>query len=232
MELGGLDVLVTGGLDGDGGGNGALVVLLHGFGAGGDDLVPLWRVIDVPREVRFAFPAAPIDLGAPYGGGRAWWMIDLEDRLRRQARGEFDVATIPDGLANARGMVLSMLSELTARLSAPSIVLGGFSQGAMLALDVALHSETTLSGLVLMSATYIAAEEWTPRFAARRGLRVLMSHGREDELLPFFLSEQLRDALMENGLRVEWLPFRGGHAIPNEVVDRLGSFVREQSPPA
>jgi phospholipase/carboxylesterase len=40
-KLGGLTVRLTGGTDGKGGGNGPLVVLLHGFGAPGDDLVPL-----------------------------------------------------------------------------------------------------------------------------------------------------------------------------------------------
>src|SRR6185369_8839181 len=82
-------VRLAGGEDRDGGGDGPLVVLLHGFGAPGDDLVPLFRQLDVPREVRFAFPAAPLDLrtlGAGYAGGRAWWMIDVA-ALDARARG-------------------------------------------------------------------------------------------------------------------------------------------------
>ncbi len=78
--LSGLSVTITGGTDREGGGDGPLVVLLHGFGAPGEDLVPLFRQLNVPSEVRFAFPAAPVDLraklGPGYAGGRAWWMID------------------------------------------------------------------------------------------------------------------------------------------------------------
>src|SRR5262245_45871791 len=78
--IGGGRVKLAGGTDREGGGEGPLVVLLHGFGAPGDDLVPLFRQLDVPRSVRFAFPEAPIDLGElvgpAYAGGRAWWMID------------------------------------------------------------------------------------------------------------------------------------------------------------
>jgi phospholipase/carboxylesterase len=73
-----LDVCITGGIDREGGGSGPVVVLMHGFGAPADDLVSLWRVIDVPREVRFVFPAAPLEPAefAAYGG-RAWWPIDV-----------------------------------------------------------------------------------------------------------------------------------------------------------
>jgi predicted esterase len=52
-------------------------VLLHGFGAPGDDLLPLAEALDLP--VRFVFPAAPLELGMGgfYGDSRAWWMLDL-----------------------------------------------------------------------------------------------------------------------------------------------------------
>src|SRR5580704_2280770 len=49
VKLGDLDARVTGGSDREGGGDGPVVVLLHGFGAPGDDLVPLGRVLAAPR---------------------------------------------------------------------------------------------------------------------------------------------------------------------------------------
>jgi phospholipase/carboxylesterase len=75
--IAGLHVRITGGDDREGGGDGPLVVLLHGFGAPGDDLVGLWRQLQVPRETRFVFPEATLALDAAlFGTGRAWWMID------------------------------------------------------------------------------------------------------------------------------------------------------------
>src|SRR6185503_7795958 len=82
LTVAGLSVTLTGGTDREGGGDGPLVVLFHGFGAPGDDLVPLWRQLAVPSAIRFAFPEAPLDLS---GGARAWWMIDME-RLERALR--------------------------------------------------------------------------------------------------------------------------------------------------
>lgn len=214
-RIAGLDVQIVGAPTGPA----PTVVILHGFGASGDDLVPLAHEIDAPPGTRFVFPAAPIEL-AQWGGARAWWMIDIETLMRdtRDRSGE-----IPAGLVAARAQMTDLVSELGA-LGGP-LVLGGFSQGAMLSCDVALHGEQPLAGLVLMSGTLIARGEWEPRLVARRGLRVLQSHGREDPVLPFKAAERLRDLLRGGGLEVEWVPFSGGHGIAPVVLDRLGGFL-------
>jgi len=222
-----LDVRLAGGDDGDGGGPGPAVILMHGFGASGDDLVPLWRVLRAPRGTRFLFPAAPIALGREYMGGRAWWWIDIDDRIRRRASGERNTAEVPDGLGAAREKADAVLTFVETSLSPrpPKVVLGGFSQGAMVALDVALHSSLPLAGLLLMSGTHVAAHEWAPRLEARRGLPVFMSHGREDPILPFDVSEKLRDTLVAAGLPVDWVEFAGGHGIPEPVIQGAAAFL-------
>jgi phospholipase/carboxylesterase len=115
-KIAGLDVRITGGADREGGGEGPVVVLLHGFGAAGDDLVPLWRVLQVPREVRFVFPEAPL---APreLGGGRAWWPIDLAALQAERARGQHRDRSReePDGLATAREHVIALLDAVEER---------------------------------------------------------------------------------------------------------------------
>src|SRR4051812_26327447 len=100
-RLGGLRARLLGGADGQGGGEGPLVVLMHGFGAPGDDLVELARFMRVPKSVRFLFPEAPLSLDEGYG--RAWWLLDLA-LFERRARGErVDRSQeVPDGLKEAR----------------------------------------------------------------------------------------------------------------------------------
>lgn len=229
-EMGGLRVRITGGTDREGGGDGPVIVLLHGFGAPGDDLVPLWRVIPAPAGTRFVFPEAPLSLAeAGYAEGRAWWMIDMERLIQRQRTGQVDEAKlraeIPPGLEASRERVVAMLDEVEKTMSPSRIVLGGFSQGAMLACDVALRTERPLAGLVMLSGTLIAETEWSPLMAKRRGLQVLQSHGQSDALLPFSAAERLRDELTTAGLDVKWVPFRGGHEIPPNVREELGAFV-------
>ena len=133
-------------------------------------------------------------------------------------------------MAEARVKVIALLDELERRAGAKTIVLGGFSQGAMLACDVALHTTRPLAGLILLSGTLLAADEWTPLMPKRKGLRVFQSHGSADPLLPSFMAESLRDLLVQAGLSVEWVGFRGGHEIPGVVLEKLGGFLRAVLP--
>ncbi|MEO8796559.1 MAG: phospholipase, partial [Polyangiaceae bacterium] len=203
-KLGGLDVILAGGTDREGGGDGPVIVLMHGFGAPAEDLVSLWRVIDAPPGTRFVFPAAPIALGGPYGDGRAWWPIDIARFQSAMMKGDLDalVREKPEGLQASRSLVESMLGALETELGAPisKVVLGGFSQGSMLALDVALHAAASPAGLLLLSSTLISADEWRPLMVGRKGLGVLQSHGQQDPILPFEVAEELRDELSAAGL--------------------------------
>jgi phospholipase/carboxylesterase len=230
-RLGGLTVRITGGEKGNGGGNGPAIVLLHGYGAPGNDLVMLGDVLPAPHGTRFFFPAAPLSLQTGFADSRAWWMLDLERRNREIAAGlARDLSReVPLGLAEARAKVLSVLNELERRYTIDfnRTVLGGFSQGAMLACDVALHMERPLAGLVLLSGTLLAKDQWVPLMAKRRGLRVFMSHGSRDPLLPAMLAEQLHVLMKEAGFRVEWVGFPGGHEIPDLVLSRLAAFLQQ-----
>ncbi len=230
LTLGGLDVHLAGGTDREGGGDGPVVILCHGYGAPGSDLVPLWRELRVPRSTRFLFPEAPLTLELPGVGpdARAWWNIDI-GRFEAVLGGSGDVAEltreVPEGLAQSREKIFGLLDEVERELGATEIVLGGFSQGAMLALDVALRSDRKLRGLILMSATLIASAEWTALMPARKALPVLQSHGRSDPLLPFFVAEGLRDLMQQQGLDVRFIAFNGGHAISGGVLEEVGRFI-------
>ena len=236
--FGELKVRLVGGEDRHGGGDGPLVVLMHGFGAPGTDLVALPRVMDVPRAVRFAFPEAPLALPAAYGAGRAWWMLDAAALERAIASGEpRDLrGEDPEGLAAARDAMGEALEAMVAELAPRGLALGGFSQGAMLATELtlqgagALEDAGALDGLALLSGAFLAEARWRPRMAGRAGLEVFQSHGEQDALLSFAAAEALRDALREAGLSVEWRPFRGGHEIPMGGLDDLAAFLRRVLP--
>ncbi len=227
----GVDVCITGGLDHEGGGEGPLVVLLHGFGAPGDDLVALWQYLKAPSEVRFLFPAAPLSLNMGFGGdARAWWMLDMERITQARAQGQWDALSqeIPRGLPSARQQVEDVLSLAREHLTVPaqSLVLGGFSQGAMLSTDLVLHSEIPFAGLALLSGTLIAKEEWLSRLPNRKNLPVFQSHGADDPILAFSMARQLRDHIQTAGLPVSWVEFQGGHEIPIQVLNGLGTFLK------
>lgn len=195
------------------------VVLLHGYGAGGDDLVALADVLAVPTTVRFVFPAAPVALDAE-GGSRAWWTLAPTPRGASHDRSD----DVPAGLAAARAQVDALLDKLEAD-GAQRIVLGGFSQGAMLAIDVALHRARRLAGLAVLSGARINGAAWRVRFDRVRDTPVLISHGASDDVLPLAVARGLRDDLTAAGATVEWVEFPGGHTIPEVTIDRLAQFI-------
>ena len=228
-HIGSLRTRIIGGTDGKGGGRGPLVLLLHGFGAPGDDLVSLADALDVPTGTRFVFPEGPLSLSFGPRDARAWWLIDMTRMQADQMAGRVrDLSQdIPKGLALARETMLAFLKVVEQQFSADprKTILGGFSQGAMLSCDVMLRSTQPYAGLIQLSGTLLATQEWTPLLQKRKGLPVFQSHGIQDEILPYVGAEALRDTLTHAGFSVEWHSFRGGHEIPRAVLQRLGPFI-------
>jgi phospholipase/carboxylesterase len=228
-QISGLRTRMTGGTDGKGGGRGPLILLLHGFGAPGDDLVPLADALNVPAGTRFVFPEGPLSLSFGPGDARAWWLIDMARIAQDRAAGRVrDLSQdIPKGLAQVREAMLSFLKEIEQKFDADpkKTVLGGFSQGAMLSCDLILHTDRPYAGLVQLSGNVLAQPIWGPLLPKRKGLPVFQSHGVQDEILPYIGAERLRDTLAHAGLSVEWHNFRGGHEIPRVVLQRLGLFI-------
>src|SRR5262245_55284231 len=110
MRLGRLDAHVFGGTDGVGGGDGPLVVLFHGFGAPGTDLVPLGRQVRAAPGTRWVFPMAPNVLEQSLSDEftpRAWWLIDmLAMQVATMTRSYETLANrLPEGMDEARAHI-------------------------------------------------------------------------------------------------------------------------------
>jgi phospholipase/carboxylesterase len=196
------------------------VVLFHGYGADGADLAPLAREVAQERPLRWLFPDAPVSLEESGMGGRAWFDIDVE-ALRDYSK------ALPAGMAEAREAALGFLSELG--LPWESLVLGGFSQGAMLATELALSAPRAPRGLMILSGSLVDEQRWTGLAGMRKGLPFFQSHGSADPILSFHLALRLEALLRAAGLEGSLLRFEGGHSIPSEVVSGMGAFLHERS---
>lgn len=232
-SLGGLRCRVVGG-----GENPKLAAILcHGFGAPGNDIVPVAGELiassPIIREhVRFVFPEGPLSMdeeGLP--GGRAWWPVDMMRLQQAWDKGEIRILRDerPEMLMTSRCMLHELVDELRQEtgLATSRLVLGGFSQGAMLTTDLALHLEESPAALIVWSGTLINEAEWRQLAPDRAGLQVLQSHGRQDMVLPFAAAEWLRDLLSEAGLSVEFHAFDGPHTIPYLALQRTGELLEE-----
>jgi phospholipase/carboxylesterase len=202
------------------------IVLLHGFSSSENDWAPFAKSIHLPPSTRFIFPRGPESAkrsdGAP--PGRAWWRLDLASNMRDGALGADLSAEKPAGLAHAALAVRAFLAQQGNRAARP-FILGGFSQGAMVAAQVAFQSDEPLRALVLLSGTLVDEASWKANYAHRKGLHVFMAHGRTDPTLSFEIAERMHSEMAAAGLEVTWFPFDGEHETPAEVIVALNAFL-------
>ncbi len=207
------------------------VILFHGYGADNTDLAPLASMIPVGRPVNWIFPNGHISV--PLGGhyeGRAWFPLRVSELEQAMATGTgVDLTKVaPPGMKRARENVFEMFRQLKVPLD--RVVLGGFSQGAMVATDVTLHGEGSPAGLILLSSTLVDAETWRSLAPKRKGLPFFQSHGTHDAVLRIEPARQLATLLRESGWEGQLNEFGGQHEIPSEVLIRVGDFLRRVLP--
>ena len=191
-----------------------LVVLLHGVGADGFDLIDLapgWGKA-VP-EALFIAPHAPepCDM-APYG--RQWF--SLQDRSPAMMRAGAEAAT-----AWLRPHVEAELARLG--LTSRDLALAGFSQGAMMALQAGLSWPGGCAAILAYAGALLA-----PDSIPEIGPPILLVHGEADEVVPPAASRRAEQALLAAGLAVEAV-YRPGlaHGI-DEVGISLGALALQR----
>jgi phospholipase/carboxylesterase len=191
-----------------------LVVLLHGYGANGDDLIALgdgWRR-SLP-DAAFVAPNAPEMIPGMYGGLQ-WFPLTLRDPSEYWR-----------GVSTAQPALDRFLDAELARyrLTADRLVLVGFSQGTMMALHVGLRRTTAPAGIVAYSGL-LAGPDHLADTKARP--RVLLVHGEADDLIPVGALHLAREELAGAGVPVEWHVRPGlGHGIDAEAQWMAGHFI-------
>ncbi len=235
VPWGGLDVARVSDM-GDGERGGHAVIVLHGWGAPGDDLVPFAEALRRPG-VRFFVPAGPLP---EMGGGRAWWHLDPNTRPPHAGSDELPPGFQPTAAVTAaRTAVQGLIASVVDRYAPATVSLVGFSQGAMLSIDVALAGAPVVNArevrppsegcevdrVVAMSGVLLV--DSVPALCASRGARpgFLLSHGRQDPVVPFAAGSHAKDLLEKHGLPVTWHPFDGGHEIPRAVLSAVRRFL-------
>lgn len=121
-----------------------------------------------------------------------------------------------------------MLAEFGRPLG--DVVLGGFSQGAMVCTEVALTSPLSVAGLVLLSGTLLHEDVWRQAATARAGLPFVQSHGRQDPLLGVAEARRLHGVLTDAGLVGELHEFNGQHEIPRPILQQVSAFLQSTVP--
>ena len=168
-----------------------LVVLLHGYGADGNDLLDLGRHwAELLPEALFVAPNAPEPCaGNPFGF--QWFALALDRTISRVA-----------GVPETSGVLVNFLAELWGQtgLAARDTVLVGFSQGAMMALHVGLALAEPPAGIVSFSGALVL-----PEGLGQGALPpVCLVHGDNDQVVDPGLSAAAAQTLSAAGVAVSY----------------------------
>lgn len=206
------------------------IVLLHGFGATADDLYSIaetpaaapYRVIcpQAPKEIRFSGQLM----------GSAWFPRDDQSLHAALFGGYFGALSTldPPGLKSSGEEVMALIERLD--LDSSALIVGGFSQGAMVAIETAIalaRRGCSPRSVVLFSGALIAEERWKREGRVLNGVPVFQSHGRYDPVLALQDGQRLGSLLDSCGCRRQFCPFDGQHGIPDDVLRSAFAFLEE-----
>ncbi|MFD0986058.1 alpha/beta hydrolase [Methyloligella solikamskensis] len=198
-----------------------LVILLHGYGADGNDLIGLGRSwAPLLPDAAFVSPNAP-NACAMSPMGREWFPLSFRD-AEEYSRGVAEAKPILNGFID---------SELKRySLAEGSLALVGFSQGTMMSLAVGLSREKPPKAILGYSGALAESE-----FAAdigEKGPNILLIHGDMDQVIPVEALTMAREHLTALGLSVESHIAKGvGHGIDQEGLMLGGGFLKNALTP-
>ena len=203
-------------------GNGPLptLVLLHGWGASAHDLIGLAPLIHRGQAQVFC-PQGTVELALGSSISGYGWFPLVPDRS-------------PDPVAVNEEIerLVQFLDEALARyqVDPARLVIGGFSQGGVMAYELALRTPERFSGLLAVST-------WLPDTAIPAGadadplsgLPVLIVHGRSDPRVPVERAREAREALRGLGVALTYREVDMGHEINREALQLIARWIDERA---
>eukprot|EP00924_Labyrinthula_sp_SR-Ha-C_P003725 maker-scaffold_3-snap-gene-3.4-mRNA-1 protein AED:0.00 eAED:0.00 QI:37/1/1/1/1/1/3/106/305 len=225
----------------------SVAIILHGLGATNDDFVFLAQESALQshqHNTLLIFPQAPMN-----GMMTAWWDLNPQELMTNMANQAFLAQFLrkePGKFVDNRNRLIKLLEEvfsLDLQFSPQiSLLLGGFSQGAITATDLTLHLPREIKGiklqkvgLLILSGAPMMVDVWDAKLVelknetAEERIEVFVTHGRNDMVLPFISYTWLRDMLQKyhgTAINLEAVEHHGGHDVGGpDTLEKIYSFL-------
>ena len=204
------------------------IIFVHGLGDSGHGWAPVARQLQphFPNS-RFVLPNAPHQkVTCNYGMVMPSWydIYSLEEDLGQDEQGLYQ--------SKQRLLDLIQHESETQHIPTENIILGGFSQGAVMSALTGLTSSIKLGGLFFLSG-YIPLHEKLPSTFtdANKQTPIFIAHGEQDELIKAKFGEMSKDLLLSRGYMVEWHLYKGmGHEASMEEIMHLQKWLENIIP--
>ena len=201
--------------------NAPLVIMLHGYGSHENDLFEMAHAL--PENQHYVSLRAPHDLGF---GGFAWYALSMEGGQVRTAD--------PAQARKAMEAIHTFIGEYREafNLAEAPLHLLGFSQGAILAYAYAFNYPREVQRLIAMSGYILKAivpDHYRPDDL--RHLKIFVSHGKEDQVIPIQAARKTVEFLEKLGLSHQYQEYNTGHGVAPENFRDLQQWYRGQRSP-
>ena len=201
------------------------VIWLHGLGADGHDFEPIVPELNLPQDatIRFIFPHAPVRSVTINDGAemRAWY----DFMPHSETAGTEDIA---ESTAQLEQFIKR---EVERGISSQNILLAGFSQGGVIALNTGTRFNKRLAGILALS-TYLHdfAGTQAEMNDANLAIPIMMAHGTQDPMIPIMRAATSRENLIRLGYDVRWFGYPMGHNVSLEEIQEIAAFFAEVLP--
>lgn len=200
------------------------ILWMHGLGADGNDFVPIIHELELPPDaaIRFIFPHAPKQPVSINQGFvmRAWY--DIKNINLNHYEDEA-------GIRSSQHAITAMIARENQRgVPSTNIVLAGFSQGGVMALQVGLRHSDKLAGIMALSSYLPLAHTLVKEaHSANTSTPIFMAHGSYDPIVPILLAKTSRQQLLEAGYQVEWHEYPMEHSVCAEELIDISKWLRQ-----
>ena len=191
------------------------VILLHGVGSNEQDLFSF--ASKLPDKFMVISARAPIVLGS---NSFAWYEVDFST-----GKPVYNI----EQEAKSRTILINFIEQVkeTYALDGNELYLCGFSQGAIMSYSVALTRPDLVKGIAVLSGRLL--EEIKPEIkstAKLHSLKVLISHGKNDNALPFHYAKQALEYLKTLNINPTFKEYNAGHEINREMLNDLINWLK------
>jgi len=195
------------------------IIWMHGLGADGNDFVQIVNELRLPqgKQIKFIFPHAP-ERPVTINNGyvmRAWYDIsntNCEDEL---------------GIRNSQKAIDALIdNEIQNGIVSHNIILAGFSQGGVMALQVGIRHTSQLGGIIALSCYLPLADQFVDEAeSVNATIPIYMSHGSQDLVIPISRAVTSKEKLLAANYPVEWYEYPMAHSVCMEEIEDISHWL-------
>ena len=184
------------------------IIALHGYGSNPFNMIELLKVLNIDKADCF-FPPGNISPFPNDDLSKAWFSIPFTSNLNKE-------------IVISREIILSKLKSIVN--SYDKIVLLGFSQGAMMCLDIMVNISKPVSGVICLSGLNINIDNNINIDKAYKKTPIFVGHGINDEIIDMESSKTSFEFITKKGFKIDWNEYNMAHEVVEKELEDIRSF--------